>query len=49
MSRVVSYVTGAAEEDGFGGLAGGYGDRKGHLRFDEIEADGPSFAFEMVV
>ena len=45
MSRLVSYVTGAAEEDGFGGLAGGHGGRRDLLRFDEFEADGPTFAF----
>lgn len=45
MSRIISYVTGAAEEDGFGGLAGGYGGRKGLLHFDDIEADGPTFVF----
>lgn len=44
-SRVISYVTGASEVDGFGGLAGGYGDRKHTLTFDEFEADGPTFAF----
>ncbi|SER40560.1 FmdE family protein [Natrinema salaciae] len=46
MSRLVSYVTGAAEEDGFGGLAGGYGDRRNHLHFDDLEADGLTFSFE---
>lgn len=45
MSRIVSYVTGAAEEDGFGGLAGGYGGRQNTLYFDAFESDGPTFAF----
>jgi len=45
MSRIVSYVTGAAEEDGFAGLAGGYGGRQGLLRFDDVDADGPTFEF----
>ncbi|MBV0901224.1 hypothetical protein [Haloarcula salina] len=46
MSRVVSYVTGAAEEDGFGGLAGGYGDRRHHLHFDRADEADPTFTFE---
>lgn len=45
MSRIISYVTGAAEEDGFGGLSGGYGGRKGLLQFADLEADGPTFVF----
>lgn len=48
MSRIVSYVTGAAEEDGFGGLAGGYGDRQNALYFDAFESDGPAFAFTRI-
>lgn len=43
MSRIISYVTGAAEEDGFGGLAGGYGGRRDSLAFDDFEGDGPTF------
>ena len=46
MSRIVSYVTGAAEDDGFGGLTGGYGGRQNLLRFGDIEKDGPTFEFE---
>ncbi len=46
MSRIVSYVTGAAEEDGFGGLAGGYGDRKHYLHFGEADGADPTFTFE---
>lgn len=46
MSRIVSYVTGAAEEDGFGGLAGGYGDRKHHLHFGDSDGADPTFTFE---
>lgn len=45
MSRIVSYITGAAEEDGFGGLSGGHGGRKNLLNFGEIETDGPTFVF----
>jgi len=39
MSRIVSYVTGAAREDGFGGLGDGHGDRRNLLSFDAFEAD----------
>jgi len=46
MARLVSYVTGAAAEDGFGGLAGGHGDRQDLLHYGAIEAEGPTFAFE---
>lgn len=47
MSRIVSYLTGAAEEDGFGGLAGGHGARKNLVKFDAVEEkDGPTFVFE---
>jgi hypothetical protein len=47
MSRLVSYVTGAAEVDGFGGLGGGLGDRRDLLTFDAFDADGadPTFRF----
>ena len=54
MARLISYVTGAAEADGFGGLAGGYGGRKDRLRFDglddweghdEVDGPGPTFEF----
>ncbi|WP_436900523.1 hypothetical protein [Halovenus halobia] len=47
MSRLISYVTGAAQEDGFGGLAGGYGDRHDMLMFDAFEPDSaaPTFRF----
>ncbi|MFB6146805.1 MAG: hypothetical protein ABEJ08_03885, partial [Halobacteriaceae archaeon] len=47
MGRLISYVTGAAEEDGFGGLAGGYGDRQNMLTFDAFEPDSaaPTFRF----
>jgi hypothetical protein len=47
MSRLISYVTGAAQEDGFGGLAGGYGDRRNLLTFDAFEPDSaaPTFRF----
>ncbi|MFB6266637.1 MAG: FmdE family protein [Halodesulfurarchaeum sp.] len=46
MSRIISYVTGAAQEDGFGGLAGGYGGRQHLLHFDGFDAAEPSFRFE---
>lgn len=46
MSRIVSYITGAAEEDGFGGLAGGYGDRKHHLHFGDADTVDPTFTFQ---
>lgn len=47
MSRIVSYVTGAAQEDGFGGLSGGHGDRKNLLSFDAFEPESadPTFRF----
>ena len=45
MSRVVSYVTGATEDDGFGGLAGGYGGRRDLLRFDAFDPDSPNPTF----
>jgi len=45
MSRLISYVTGAAEEDGFAGLAGGYGDRQDRLHFDDFEDADPTFVF----
>jgi hypothetical protein len=44
-SRIVSYITGAAEEDGFSGLAGGYGCRRHRLRFGEIGTTEPAFVF----
>lgn len=48
MSRIVSFITGAAEADGFGGLAGGHGGRQHLLRFDDLEGagDGVTFRFE---
>lgn len=46
MSRIISYITGAAGEDGFGGLANGHGGRTNLLSFDRIERDGVSFRFE---
>ena len=45
MGRIISYVTGAAEEDGFGGLAGGYGGRRQLLTFDAFDAGGPEPTF----
>ena len=45
--RIISYVTGAAGPDGFAGLAGGHGGRRGLLTFDAFETDavGPTFRF----
>lgn len=45
MSRIISYVTGATEDDGFGGLAGGYGGRRDLLRFDAFDPDTPDPTF----
>ncbi|MEF8881135.1 MAG: hypothetical protein V5A34_01255 [Halapricum sp.] len=47
MSRLISSVTGAAQEDGFGGLGGGHGDRKNLLSFDAFDPDSadPTFRF----
>ncbi|REA00950.1 hypothetical protein DEQ92_19350 [Haloferax sp. Atlit-6N] len=47
MSRIISYVTGATEDDGFGGLAGGYGGRRNLLHFDAFDPDtaAPTFRF----
>lgn len=47
MTRIISYITGAAAEDGFGGLAGGYGGRRGLLHYDAFEPDThePTFRF----
>ena len=45
MGRIVSYVTGAAGDDGFGGLAGGYGGRRDLFSFDAFDPDTPDPAF----
>jgi hypothetical protein len=47
MGRLISYVTGAAQEDGFAGLGDGYGDRRNLLTFDAFESDSaaPTFRF----
>lgn len=45
MSRIVSAITGAAEEDGFSGLAGGLGDRRNHLHFADLDTIEPTFYF----
>src|SRR6056297_3205051 len=37
--RLLSYITGAAGVDGFGGLAGEVGDRRNMLTYDGFEAD----------
>jgi hypothetical protein len=47
MSRIISYITGAAQADGFGGLGDGVGDRRNLLAFDAFDpgtAD-PTFRF----
>lgn len=45
--RLLSYITGAAGEDGFGGLAGGFGNRRERLAYDGFESvtAGPTFRF----
>jgi hypothetical protein len=47
MSRIISYVTGASGEDGFGGLAGGHGGRRDLLVFDAFDPETaePTFRF----
>ena len=47
MGRLISYVTGAAEEDGFGGLAGGHGRRRDLLAYEAFDPDtaDPTFRF----
>lgn len=44
-ARLLSYVTGAAGEDGFAGLAGGHGGRRDLLRYGAIGTDGLAFEF----
>lgn len=39
VGRLLSTITGAAGVDGFGGLGGGYGDRRNLLTYDGFEAD----------
>lgn len=50
MGRIVSYVTGATEDDGFSGLAGGYGGRRDLLRFDAFDpvTPEPTFRFRRI-
>ena len=43
--RLLSYITGASESDGFGGLGGGYGGRRDLLSFEAFEAAGPEPTF----
>jgi hypothetical protein len=47
MGRIISYVTGATDDDGFSGLAGGHGDRRDLLYFDAFDPDiaAPTFRF----
>jgi hypothetical protein len=44
-ARLLSYITGAAGEDGFGGLAGGYGGRKNMLSYGDFGDSDVTFAF----
>jgi len=50
MSRIISYVTGATGDDGFSGLAGGYGGRRDLLSYDGFDPDTPmpTFCFRRV-
>ena len=43
--NILSYITGAAGIEGFGGLAGGVGDRRNLLEFEAFEPDGPEPTF----
>ncbi|WP_135662249.1 hypothetical protein [Halorhabdus rudnickae] len=47
MSRIISYITGAAQEDGFGGLGDGVGNRRELLAFNAFDAETaePTFRF----
>ncbi|WP_136687986.1 hypothetical protein [Halorhabdus amylolytica] len=47
MSRIISYITGATQEDGFGGLGDGVGNRRELLAFDAFDPGGtePTFRF----
>ncbi|MFC7044507.1 hypothetical protein ACFQH6_02980 [Halobacteriaceae archaeon GCM10025711] len=46
MGSLLSYVTGAAGDDGFAGLPGGVGDRRDRLAFESTPGDEPVFVFE---
>lgn len=46
-SRLVSYVTGAAQEDGFGGLGAGHGDRQNLLTYDAFDPESPKPTFRL--
>lgn len=48
MARLVSSITGAAEADGFGGLAGGHGGRDDLLSYGAFGTEGVQFAFRRV-
>ncbi|MFB6268235.1 MAG: hypothetical protein ABEI31_11290 [Halodesulfurarchaeum sp.] len=45
MGRLISYVTGAAQEDGFGGLGAGHGNRRNLLQFDAFDPETPDPTF----
>lgn len=46
IARLVSYVTGAAGPDGFGGLGKGFGGRADLLTYDDRPGEGVRFAFQ---
>ena len=43
--RLLSLVTGAAGDDGFGGLPGGFGRRRGLLRYEALDGPGVQVRF----
>lgn len=43
--RIISYMIGATEDDGFSGLAGGYCGRRDLLCFDAFDPDTPELMF----
>ena len=50
MGRLLSYITGAAGSEGFGGLAGGHGGRRDLFAYDAFAsgAIGPTFRFRRI-
>ncbi|WP_411967830.1 hypothetical protein [Haloferax sp. YSSS75] len=46
-TRLLSYITGAAGVDGFGGLGGGYGGRKNLLTYDGFDAESADPTFRL--
>lgn len=45
-ARLLSYITGAAEANGFGGLPGGFGDRREMLAYREDDVEGVTAGFK---